>query len=476
MRLRALRSSSLILLPLLLFCLLPGSQTAVDEDPLDQIERLLKADSVSEALEQAESLAAFSPLEAEAQALYGLALLRNGDFVDAEQFSLAALGLDEHCADAHLGMARIATGRNRFERAVFHFREAVKSDRFRGEALLEFAKLLAESGDYAGALRMAEIAPQELTYLGDARVADVRATLEFYKRAAEAACYIVPESFQKTSIDLLPSNKNSGGFDIAVTMVINGENTGRFCIETSVPETIILSRSLADHFSLEGMAHFTLLIPGSGSVAADGVLLPNLTLGGLEMERVPALVVDDSSLPAGTSGIIGTGFLKRFNFAVDMQGGLMQITRGDRPDLLLRGIDPKRAVTRLPIFLGPMPAIELSINGSAPAPFIIASGLEATLVDSSWFDSSIAPSLPAGSTAAATAKGPAGLQQGRLFAADKLRFGGLELSGVPLVVLDLSTVENTSRQRVAGFIGRDLLLRFRLHFNLAQPELILENY
>ena len=164
------RFVTLLTVPVFLCCFSSGLVMAVQDGPLDEIERALKNDSAEEALQLSESLAAFSPLDAEAQALYGLALLRSGRYKDAESALLAALGLDEQCVEAHLGMGRLAAGMNRHERAVMHFREAVKSGRFRGEALRDFGGLLADSGDFSAALQVAEAAPSLLDYLGDEAV------------------------------------------------------------------------------------------------------------------------------------------------------------------------------------------------------------------------------------------------------------------------------------------------------------------
>jgi predicted aspartyl protease len=474
MRIKAIRVGIPLVVLWSLCCLLSGPQAAGDEDPLDRIEQLLKTDSTEGALEQAESLAAFSPLEAEAQALYGIALLRAGHYTESEQALLAALGLDELCADAHLGMARIATGRNRLERAVYHFRQAASSRRFHGEALVEFGKLLAESGDCAAALKVAQAGPQELAYLNPVYLSNIKAALDFYKLVGEQGCLIVPASFQKTTVDLLPARESAEGFELAVALAIGGEEAGSFRVETGIGRQVILRRSLADRLALGKAGRFTVVISGSAGVPAEGVLLPDLELGGLKVERVPALAVEDAILPDGVQGLLGTGFLKLFNLTLDARSGMLQISRGDRPDLLLRGIDRRRAAVRLPVFIGPLPAIGVSVNGSAPAPFVIDTGAETTFVDAAWFDAHLADALPQGSVAVATAQGPTGLQQGRLFAAETLKLGDLEFKSVPLVVLDLSDLETAARQRIAGVIGRDLLLRFRLHFIFSQPELILE--
>ncbi len=466
------RFVTLLTVPVFLCCFSSGLVMAVQDGPLDEIERALKNDSAEEALQLSESLAAFSPLDAEAQALYGLALLRSGRYKDAESALLAALGLDEQCVEAHLGMGRLAAGMNRHERAVMHFREAVKSGRFRGEALRDFGGLLADSGDFSAALQVAEAAPSLLDYLGDEAVTGIRRTLEFYRYLADEPCFQISASFQKTTIDLVPRGDD---FDTVIMLSINGEESGPFRVDMAYSGYLVLRKSLADSLGLERFGSLSVQNPGVGAYSGEGTLIESLGLGGLTISRVPAIVVADSELADGTQGIVGIGFLKRFSFTLDISEGILQLARGDRSDLIILKIDPERAAARAPLFLGPLPEILVSINGGGDAPYLIDLESETTIVDSLWFDEQIAPGFPERTIAKATARGPGGvMQQGRLFSAEKLKVSALVLGDVPLVVLDLSKLEMGMRRKVAGIIGRDILLRFRLHFILSQPELILE--
>ncbi|HUX08064.1 MAG TPA: hypothetical protein VMX35_12190 [Acidobacteriota bacterium] len=470
------RLITLLAVPVFLCGLSSGAEIAVTEDPFDEIERALKTDSFEEALILSESLAAFSPLDAEAQALYGLALLRSGRYREAELALLAALGLDEKCAEAHLGMGRLAAGMNRRDRAVLHFREAIKSGRFRGEAFWCFGALLADSGDFSAALQVAEAAPGQLDYLGDNALTAIRRRLEFYRFLAGEPCFQIPASFQKTTVDLMPRAGTSGDeFETSFMMSINGEESGPFRISTAFTEYLVVSSSLADRLGLQRFGSLSIPHPGADAITGEGTLIESLEIGGLKMSRVPAAVVADSDLAGGAQGIVGIGFLKRFNFSLDISEGTLQLTRGDRPDLILLKINPERAAARVPLYLGPLPATLVSVNGLEDSLFVIDLESETTIIDSSWFDAQIAPGLPRGTVAEATAVGPGGvMQEGRLFSANKFKMSGLELSDQPLVVLDLSRVEKGVRQRVAGIIGRDILNRFRLHFSLSQPEMILE--
>jgi len=448
------------------------SAVTLTDDTLDAIERALKADNTAEALELAAGLAAFSPLDAEAQALYGLALIRVGRFHRAEEALLIALGLDEACADAHLGMGCLARGRNQIERAAYHLREASRSSRFRGEALSLLSGVLAENGDISGALKAAEMAAG----VDDRAAESLRSMITLYRFIGPERCLLLPESFQMTTADLVVPNGESGPDVQALELTINGVDAGMFILDTAYQGNLIVSKALAERLGLETAGSFTLRVPGGNELAAEGSLLNTIGFGGLTIGRVPVSVLQSPRFTGGIEGLIGIGLLKQFNFVVDFRGGTLQLSRADRPDLLLRRLSARNVAARLPFFLGPAPLVEVGINGVDPARFVIATAEAASALDEAFFEKNVAPALPPGSVLTGGDSKLTGAEEGRLLSGATVALGGIEIEDTPLALLDLASIGEVGGPKVAGIVGRDILLRYRLIFDFADSVLILESY
>ena len=422
---------------------LPGSEAAaIPQDPLDLIEGALRAGDLEAALAESAGLAAINPLDAEAQALHGLALIRTGAFERAEQTLLLALGLNEACPEAHFGMGDLARGRNLLERSGYHLVEASRAGRYRAEALLLLSNVRADGGDYQAALNAAELAEQLAGELDPGDVLALRAAIAQYRAIGDEPCLLLPEAFQMTTADAV----DAGGGLVLLSVEIGEAEDVKLLLDTSYKGTVLLSAGLASRLELETIAGTEQEMSGFEMSAS---LLESMRIGGLEIGRVPCQVADSGSFPGGADGVIGTGFLRRFNCALDLRDGSLRLTRGERSDLLLRTIKPPRVAARALLYLAPEPILLVSVNGGEHAPFLLDTSAERSQVDSDM---------------------PGGRQ------VDTIEFGGFQIDDVRFAPVDTAPLTRSVGQRISGVIGADLMKNYRVYLHFARAELILERY
>ena len=415
---------------------------AIPEDPLDLIEGALRAGDLDVALAESAGLAAINPLDAEAQALRGLVLLQAGDFERSEQTLLLALGLDESCAEAHYGMGLLARGRNLLERSAYHLVEASRAGRYCADALMLLGQVRADGGDIPAALNASELAESLAADLdpGDART--LHALLAYYRAIGGEHCMLLPEAFQMTTAD---ARDSGAGFPL-ITVDIGDEQGIELLLDTTYPGTVILGAGLASRLELETVPESAHELYG---LTVTGSLLQVMRIGGLEIGRVPCVVAPTDSFAGGASGVIGMGFLRRFNCVLDLRDGSLRLTRGDRSDLLLRVVKPARVAVRALLYLAPEPLMLVSIDGGEHAPFLLSTTAEHS------------------TAAGALLSGRREVQIG---------FGGFHIDGVEMAPADTGLLTRSVGQRISGVIGADLLRNYRVYLHFTRAELILESY
>ena len=100
----------------------------------------------------------------------------------------------------------------------------------------------------------------------------------------------------------------------------------------------------------------------------------------------------------------------------------------------------------------------------------------ASALDEAFFEKNVAPALPPGSVLTGGDSKLTGAEEGRLLSGATVALGGIEIEDTPLALLDLASIGEVGGPKVAGIVGRDILLRYRLIFDFADSVLILESY
>ncbi len=442
------------------------------EQELALIERRLKADEYLEAAETARDLLARFPSSAEAHALHGLALFRSGDVAGAEAAFRSALRIDPGSPEAHLGMGRISRGWNRLDEAAAHHRKGTASKRFDGEAYLELSRVLAEQGEFAGALKAVRQASERIDYCCQR---DMRASIAYYGALGPEKYLIIPE-FRKTRIEI-KRNQGSGESPIReVEVRLNGAGPWPFHLDTAHRGQMAISSDLARELNLPRSGRSSAGGVGPGTRVVEGSSLERLEIGEITIRKVPVTIMDSPTFRGGTKGLIGTGLLKRFNCTLDVRKGTLDLFHRDRVDLFREQIRDSRVVARVPIFHSSGPVVPVGVEGGPAEPFILDTAASATLIDDDYFEAHVEGSVDPNALARTEVFGLGGSQEAVAIPSATLSLGDATFNDVRLVVMELEHLSRGPRRHAAGILGSNLLWRYRVHLNHTESELVLESF
>lgn len=444
-------------------------------DPLEQIIQALKSAKYSEALVQARSLAAVNPLDAEAQALLGLALLGWGEIEEAKEALDFSLSLDPGCAEAHLGIGRLTAGFGQQENAVEHLVVALESRRFRGEAIVALSRVYFEQGIPDSAFKIAELITSDADLLPAGEMQRLRSDMNYYRALGSATLLNVNKEFQKTTIDLerlAPEGKDIVFLGISVRL--DGADVGALILDTAFPGYLVLSERVAERLGLEHLGSSPLPGGDQNEFAAHRTVIEKLEMGGLKVGRVPALIAPTETLGSEITGVAGFGLLKHFSWTLDIRNSTLELFRGDRSDLLRRNVDASRVASRALVFQETLPLVEAGANGGAPAPFLLATASSATMVDSTYpAENSEIPLDGSPGIVSISAYGFS-LHAYKHVPAN-FNIGETSISNLETHISDLTTVAHLARQRVVGILGLGIVSNYRVHFDRADSELVFES-
>lgn len=447
-----------------------------DEADLAQIERLLKADDHAVALKEAAGLVERFPGSAEACALHGLALLRSAGAAAAEQEIGRCLEIDDGCAEAHLGMGRLAYGRNQLDLALEHYRKAATGGRFTGEALEAAAGVHAERGDFVAALDLAQGAAQRMDYLEGDHLANLTAAIEYYRFLGERKRMVLPPAFETIAIPLLGRGELLGRPVQSFEVRVNGEGPWPFDVDSAARNVMTLSVQLADRLGLERAGRFPAVGVGDAKQTLEGSWVDRIEIGDLSIENVPVLVMDSPTFSGEERGLIGTGLLKRFNCTIDVAGGTFTLYGPDRADLLEDRIDPSRVVARAPLFIGGGPLVLAGVEGGEMRPFLVDTAASVSLIDERYFEDQVESSVDPNALSRVGVLGVGGAAQTTMIPSARLTLGDAEIGEIRLIVYDMEPMQRLVRRYAAGIVGANVLWRHRVHMKFSPPEIVLESY
>lgn len=438
------------------------------DDQLAAVERALKTGDLARAVELASASAALSPLDAEAQALYGLALLRWGEFGSAEESLRLALSLDPACSDSHFAMAELAWGRRKLKSAAEHIQAASGTRRFRGEALLLLALLHAEAGNHAAAIAASGEGIKLADYLPEEKQVNVQGSIEFLRSLGDKKLYLLPQPFQKTVLDL-----ERRGSHLFLRARANGQEAGLFYLDTANTGNLIISGALAGRLGLQTVGRFKHKGVGDRQVVGSASILDQFELGRLTVSNVPVRIVNSDLLKGDVAGIIGRSLLLRFNFSIDYPGLRLLLFHSDRPDLQERDMDEARIAARIPLFYSDLPLVPVKIEEGQPAPFAIDTGSANTLIEAGYYENYLKDTINSRAAESVEIYGVGGKVKARRLNVGSLSLGRIDARDVKAVVADVEGFK-ILRRRICGVIGDDLLSAYILHFNQSKSEIVFE--
>ncbi|MCU0244909.1 MAG: aspartyl protease family protein, partial [Acidobacteria bacterium] len=378
------KAVSLVLSSLWLFASAPvaartGSFPASRNDAAT-LAALIRAPSFQEADKLATKLLADPAIDAQTMAACGLAVLKAGRVAEAEAIFKKAIERSPDSPDAHLGLGRLARIRNDEDGAVAHLRKAVPSASFFEEAY-RLASLPSPSwlennlGQIAG--------------LEGKRLFDLEG------------------SFERLRVPLVDPGPRRFRM---VSLKLNGKTEGLFHLDSALAEFMTLSPLLAEELGLSTAGSATSVGVGTASVATRFAVLDKVEFGGVAFRNVPVMVSDVRTLRGLREGLIGTAFLKRFNVAIDVEAGIMDLFPLERPDRLAAGIDRAAVAADVPLYCFDATTVEAAVEGAPPALYILDSAASTNLLDRPFFVDHIKPKLDPARIVRAGIRGAGGEQ------------------------------------------------------------------
>jgi predicted aspartyl protease len=453
----------------------PAQQGAPGSPPIDKVVEVMQSSRFWEAVELADAVVHDNPASAHARAVLGLAELKAGKLEAAAASLQQALKLDPDCPAAHLGMGYLASGKNDLPKAARHFELATRSADLYDDAYRGLRGAFLDQGDLAGARRAIEQHRQRLISEGRKVNAQTRSTRSFYELCRRDQVLRIPADFRGTTVKLL-DHESRGGDCKQVEVRINDQGPFLLYIDSAFRGNLAISPVLADELGLERAGEFLSRGVGPESPGTQGAWLDRITIGDLQIEDVPVLVLDSATYRGKKQGLLGTGLLKLFSCTIDVKNDLLELFPRDG-DSFRRHIDTGRVVNTIPFLIYPAPIIQARVAGGRLLPFTVDTAAGSTLLDEQYFEKELRPSLGDEQLAWAVVSGSGGTAAKTLcWPAATLTIGDQEFSNMLVISYDMSSLNDVVNRYVAGVISNDFLWQHRAHFDFARAELILEAY
>lgn len=436
-----------------------------------ELESALRQGAFREAEKAADRILAGGPADATSRALCGLALLKTGRLQEAESLFNDALATSPRHPEAHLGMGRISRIRNDNGKAIEHLLLATGSHVLRDEAFRQLWRAAREKGLVQELLEIRELA--EHRYLSASEsvpgwILNGVAQVEGYR---DAVLYHMKGRFQRLSAPLV---KKDGSSIRMVLLKLNGKGEYPFDIDSASPDFMTISPLLAEELGLKMAGSSSAVGVGSASARVRFSMVERVTLGDLVFEHVPVMVSDLATFRGAKKGLIGTGFLKRFNVTIDVAAGVMHLYPLERPDQLRESIRAEGVVAEVPLYIFEATTVEAVLEGGPPALYILDTAASTHLVDAAFLEEHLGPALKPGQITSSTITGSQGAHETR-------RIQGLTVSLGPLILPEQSAHEfkmdalNAIPGRyTAGLLGNPILWPYRVHMDFDAGRLILE--
>ena len=113
-----------------------------------------------------------------------------------------------------------------------------------------------------------------------------------------------------------------------VEPLVNGKTRGRFILDTGA-NSVAVSQAFADRLGLKLEGARTLSFhTANGLIKAPVVQVPSIALQGARAENVEVAVM--STLPPDVDGLLGLGFLARFEMRLDARAGRLELSERKR--------------------------------------------------------------------------------------------------------------------------------------------------
>jgi len=417
----------------------------VSENYTEQAITEIRAGRPRAALRFAEMGMAANRDSAMVLAVLGLSQLACGQWQEAEMWLKQALALDYALPEAHLGLAKIAYGRMRYDLAIAHADRAIASPQFKGEVYSLQAACLEEINLHDQASQVMREACKWSDNLPEYHRKNILNWSEIYASYKGRDLFEVFDDFRSIVIPF----KNYIGFAL-LPVTVDGQNLDSVLLDTGFGGSLMISTKDAEKMGLVYSGeHITRTF--MGEIVLRIALVNSVRLGDLVVHNVPAYVCDD--IPGGFGGLIGWQLLKHFNFSIDLTSSRLTIFNREYPNLQKNIFSKDRYVDRIPFLYGPSIRVNACFGDKGPGYFIFDTGAR---YSSLHVD-------PSDDTNVVGSESLTSIKMGHLVY-DDAKFN----------YYDLSSIHEIGRYYFDGIIGISIFQNSVLHFNPGESALYVE--
>ena len=440
----------------------------------DKLASLLLANSFREADRLAASLLADPSIDAPTRALCGLAVLKAGRIEEAEALFNNALSRSPDNPEAHLGLGRIARIRDDRDSAITHFKLAVPSAGFYGEALRQLWQTAWDRGRVDDLFEIRKLAEERYGRESRPLSSWFANGLGQIQGLAGKRLFEMEGSFEHLRIPLV-----TAGPHVRIRMIslkLNGKGEYLFDIDSAATDFLLLSPLLAEELGLTLTGSAAASGVGTATAAVRFAVLDKVELGAVAFRNVPVRVSDIHPFRGLKKGLLGTGLLKRFNVTIDVEAKAMDLFPLDRPELLAANIDRAAVAADVPLYLFDATTVEASLGGAPPALYILDSAAATNLVDGAFFLEHIRPKLDPARIVPWGIRGAQGAQSVNMVNGLTIDLGPLAFEGQQVCEFPMEELNDIGGRYAAGLVGNPLLWPYRVHMDFRNGRLILEKY
>jgi len=446
------------------------SETALDASDLIG---MLKSDFFREASEVADDLLARGPQDPETRALCGLALLKVGRVEEAEALFRDLISLSPDNPEAHLGLGWIARMRNDPDTAIRHLRRAIRPEKFCEEAFRQLWKAGLDRGSFFELMEIDALArrrfgkikrPVPGWFVGGFRRVSGYSGKRFFEMTGR---------LEQLTVPLLRNGQHSTRM---ISLRLNGKSDYPFDIDSGSPDFMTVSPELAEDLGLRPWGESSAVGLGGGNTSVRFAVLDSVEIGSIAFNNVPVMVSDLFIFGGLKKGLVGTGFLKRFNCTIDVRAETMDLFPLDRPDLLRANICPDAVAVEVPLYLCDAAAVEAEVEGTPQSLYILDSAAGANLVDSGFFLEHLKAAIDPDRIAPRTIIGTQGIQRMNRIDDLWIKLGPFAFGRQSVSEFSMDAMNSAMDIYAAGLLGNQVLWPYRVHFDFRAGRLILEKY
>ena len=473
---------ALLLLPLLSVFLIPGQspdtrggQSSARRQDADKLVTLIRDSSFREAEKLAATLLAGPTVDAQTQAICGLAVLKAGRVREAEALFDKVISRSPDNPEAHLGLGRIERIRNDTDAAISHFRRAIPSAAFSEEALRQLWRTTWDRGFVSELLEVHRLAEERYGRESKPLPSWFTNGLGQVQGLAGKRLFQMDGRFERLRIPLV-TNADSRIRIRMLAFKLNGKGEYLFDIDSASEDFLTVSPLLAEELGLPLTGNSTATGVGTATSAVRFSMLDKVEFGGIAFRNVPVFVSDLHPFRGLKKGLIGTALLKRFNVTIDVEAGIMDLFPLDRPELLAGNIDRAAVAADVPLYLFDATTVEASLAGAPAALYILDSAAAGNLVDGPFFEEHLKPTLDPARIVRSGIQGAGGPQYVNRVDGLPIGLGSLTFPDQTVHEFPMEGLNSITGRYTAGLLGNPLLWPYRVHMDFRAGRLILEKY